>query len=48
MNELIDRTYTKAFATARVDNVRFDISALGNKIDEVLTGTQLKLTKKRC
>lgn len=46
MNELIDRTYTKAFATARVDNVRFDISALGNKIDEVLTGTQLKLTKK--
>jgi len=46
MNELIDRTYTKAFASARVDNVRFDISALGNKIDEVLTGTQIKLTKK--
>tara|TARA_R110001599_G_scaffold52504_1_gene146682 strand:+ start:2340 stop:5321 length:2982 start_codon:yes stop_codon:yes gene_type:complete len=46
MNELIDRTYTKAFSSARVDNVRFDISALGNKIDEVLTGTQLKITKK--
>ena len=46
MNELIDRTYQKAFSSARVNNVRFDISKLGNKIDEVLTGTQLKLTKK--
>ncbi len=46
MNELIDRTYQKAFSSARVDNVRFDISGLGVKLDDILTGTQIKLTKK--
>ena len=46
MNELIDRTFTKAFSSARVGNVRFDISTLGNKIDDILTGTQIKMANK--
>ena len=46
MNELIDRTFTKAFSSARTDNVKFDISGLGVKIDEILTGTQIKMAKK--
>ena len=46
MNELIDRTFTKAFSSARTDNVKFDISGLGVKIDDILTGTQIKMTKK--
>lgn len=46
MNELIDRTFTKAFSSARTDNVKFDISGLGVKIDDILTGTQIKMAKK--
>ena len=46
MNELIDRTFTKAFSSANVGKVRFDISKLGNKIDEILTGTQIKMANK--
>ena len=46
MNELIDRTFTKAFSSARANNVRFDISNLGVKLDDMLTGTQIKMAKK--
>jgi len=46
MNELIDRTFTKAFSSARANNVKFDISNLGVKLDDMLTGTQIKMAKK--
>ena len=46
MNELIDRTFTKAFSSARAGNVKFDISNLAVKLDDMLTGTQIKMTKK--
>ena len=46
MNELIDRTFTKAFSSARANNVRFYISNLRVKLDDMLTGTQIKMTKK--
>jgi len=46
MDELIDRTFKKAFSSARAGNVTFDISILGNKIDDILTGTQIKMAKK--